>query len=285
MTADDVRAHAGDLLGVVREGGRVREALSRLDADAPALLGSFRRAVPFLSRRATEVVAGTPFSVDAGTLLADVALPAYVLHLATDPGGARAMLIFDGPSLGILLDAALGGKKAAVLDPAGLTEPQRALVSRVARGVLDGFCDVLARSKGLRLVPLPRDAGAGAEDGVHAAITMEINGDVKGIVTLAIARDALAATATRIEPGGVDGIDKRIQATLEDVELDLVAELGRVRMPLGSLGALRVGDTIRLGVPVDGEVVLRADGKTLFSGYPTTAGRQIAVKISTRHAT
>lgn len=71
----------------------------------------------------------------------------------------------------------------------------------------------------------------------------------------------------------------RIAAVLQDVELQLIVELGRVPLRVGRLASLKVGDTLRLDVPVSGLVSVRADGHELMRGRPTSTGGRIAVKI------
>jgi flagellar motor switch protein FliM len=51
-------------------------------------------------------------------------------------------------------------------------------------------------------------------------------------------------------------------------------------MTLGQLSSLRVGDTIRLEVPVGGAINVRADGRVVLRGHPTTSAGQIAVRIT-----
>jgi flagellar motor switch protein FliM len=49
-------------------------------------------------------------------------------------------------------------------------------------------------------------------------------------------------------------------------------------MSLGDVTELRVGDTIPLDVPVDGEVTVRTADRVLMRGRPTTVGGRIAVR-------
>jgi flagellar motor switch protein FliM len=71
---------------------------------------------------------------------------------------------------------------------------------------------------------------------------------------------------------------------IEEVELELVVELARIRMTLGHLSVLKAGDTIRLDVPVGAAVDVRADGHVVLRGQPTTNAGQIAIRIEGRHA-
>jgi flagellar motor switch protein FliM len=52
-----------------------------------------------------------------------------------------------------------------------------------------------------------------------------------------------------------------------------------VKLPLGRIAGLRVGDVLRLPLPVEAPVRLQVGGRALFSGTPTTRGSQIAVDV------
>ena len=53
-----------------------------------------------------------------------------------------------------------------------------------------------------------------------------------------------------------------------------------MRMTLGHLSRLRVGDMVRLDVPVGGAINVRADGHVVLRGHPTTNAGQIAIRIA-----
>jgi flagellar motor switch/type III secretory pathway protein FliN len=78
--------------------------------------------------------------------------------------------------------------------------------------------------------------------------------------------------------------DEGVARVIEEVTLELVVELARMRMTLGHLAALKVGDTIRLEVPIGAAVDVRADGHVILRGQPTTNAGQIAIRIEGRHA-
>ena len=70
------------------------------------------------------------------------------------------------------------------------------------------------------------------------------------------------------------------QAAVAEVELEVVAELGRVRLMLARIASLRVGDVLRLPLSVDAPARLHVGGHGLFLGTPITRGSQIAIEIS-----
>jgi flagellar motor switch/type III secretory pathway protein FliN len=105
-------------------------------------------------------------------------------------------------------------------------------------------------------------------------------------IILVIPADALATRATAPEPEAAG--DPRVARLMDDVEVELVVELGRVALPIGRMASLAVGDTLRLDVPVAGLVSIRASDQELMQGRPTSSAGRIAVKLVTlegaRHA-
>lgn len=269
------------------DSGPFRRAVAVADRQGSALAAALRRSIPFLTRRGVGVVAESARAVTMPQLLAELPAPWYVAQLVTDPGGQRAALALAGPAVAYLLEGMLGGDGAQPpeLPAEGLSGPQQALLSRVADSILHGLSNALGSGLGLRLARLPDHAGGAPIDSPMVALPLAIGEPEAGRrVLVAIAKDALlasnAATATASRK---EAVDARVAATLSDVQLELCAELGRVRMTLGELTSLKVGDTLRLSVPVEGIVQVRANGLPLLDGKPTTAGSQLAIKIVARH--
>lgn len=100
--------------------------------------------------------------------------------------------------------------------------------------------------------------------------------DGGGTIFLALPLSAISHEDSDSEP---PQIDSGIAAAMTDVELDVVAELGRVRLPLEALAQLAIGDVIRLSLPLDERARVCAGGATLFHGRPTASGHVVAVAI------
>lgn len=76
-----------------------------------------------------------------------------------------------------------------------------------------------------------------------------------------------------------DGRDEA-DAAVRGVSVDVRAEVARVRLSLGDVGALRPGDVLRLDAPVDQGVVLCADEAVVFRGHPGRLAARRAVQIT-----
>lgn len=266
------------------DGGPLRRASQALEQRGSEICASVARAVPFFTRQRVIVSTGSSRSGPLGELLSDDTHP-LVLHLATDPGGSRAALALDRAAAAFLLDGVLGGPPGPLLElPGELTGPQRALLGRTLSRIAESISKVFAATSGFSLTRLPPVSGQPHGDAIFVALDLRL-GDptVAATMTLAVAREALLANAGPINSPDRP-VDPRVATTLEAVELELVAELGRLKMSFGALCALRVGDILTLDTALSDAVSVRADSENLFEGRPTTSGDRIAICIEGRHS-
>lgn len=259
-------------------GERARRACERLAGANRALEGAVKRALPHLVRRKVAVVAEGAAPVVHADAISALERPFHPLALRV--GGAAAALVLDGKAIGHGLDGMLGAGRGDVpsLDPGGLTSAQSALATRLATSLVVPLGEVLE----------PLGAGLNvAGDGAHppagaalVAVTVRIGeGETAGRILLLLPASAVegAAADERREVA-----QPRTEAALGGVPLEVVVELGRVRVSLARLANLRVGDVLRLPLSVDAPARLHVGGRDLFSGKPTARGSQIAVELS-RH--
>jgi flagellar motor switch protein FliM len=273
------------LLRFAAEGDRVRRAASALEQASPLLASALRRSMPFLAARGASVALSFARAMPVGDLLTDLQRPFHATHLVLTPSGTSGAIILDAGAISTILDGVLGGdgRSPPKLNESGLSSPQVALVSRVVDGVVRSFSDVLKRKFGITLQATAPDADDAITEGAPVVCSLEFGaGEQVGRVLLLLAKEALlAGTDAREHPP--HAADARVASVLEQVQLEIVAELARVKMTLGQLSRLRVGDTIRLDVPVGGIVSVRADGRVLLRGNPTTSGGQIAIRVVGGH--
>jgi flagellar motor switch protein FliM len=273
---------AAKLLRFAVEGGRVRRAASALEQASPLLASALRRSMPFLARHGAQVALCFARAIPVGELLADLPRPVHATHLLVAPVAARGAVVLDAGAIAMILDGVLGGDGSALpqLDSAGLSPPQVALVSRVVDGVVRSVSEVLQRKFGITLEASAPDGDDASSEAAPVACSFELGAGAQiGRVVLLVPKEALL--------GGVDDshesskeLDPRVARVVEQVELDLVAELTRMKITLRQLSNLRVGDTIRLDVPVGGTIDVRADGHAVLRGHPTTSAGQIAIRLA-----
>jgi flagellar motor switch protein FliM len=280
MTID--AAERAPLLRFALEGDRVRKAAQVLERESPRLVAALRRAVPFLSRRAVPMTLCHARAVPIVDLLESLARPIHAAHLVTKPGDAAGALLLDAGAVALFLDGVLGGdgRSLPTLNPAGLSGPQTALITGLSANIVRAFSATLQESIGLGLEPREASIEHAQVESAPIACVLEIGeGEQVGKVALLLAKEPLLAKAGEPDAAAAPVHDPRIAMVLESVELLLVAELARVPLRVGEIASLRVGDTLRLDVPVSGLVSVRANGHELLRGRPTTSAGRIAVKI------
>jgi flagellar motor switch protein FliM len=273
------------LISIAAEGSRVRRAIEVLSESAQALEGAIRRAIPFIGRNALPVKVHSVQAVSLESTKDILKKPWHATPLAIEPGGSAGMLAFDGGAVAMVLDGLLGGEGKAPppLTAALLTTTQSALMARVATGVCASFSEALARA-GLTLVPRAKDAPEAQSETAPITCIIEVGeGDHVGRIVLAIAKDAVLAKAGGEIVKEAETLDPRIAGTVERIEVELVAELGRARMRLRDIARLKPGETLRLDAPLTGSVNVLAQGRTIFSGRPTAINGQIAVRLDRGH--
>jgi flagellar motor switch protein FliM len=278
-----------DLTGRERHLRSAMEAMTRI---GERFARASRRSLPFLARRRDRLIASSvSLSGEAASQSAGIG-PAYEVLCESAEGGAWGSIWLNAPALGILLEGTLGAKEGTTVIALGadLTAAQRAVVGRIAKVIAQDFMDVLKAEAGLELklgLACSRRRGEGLEnagrDGLRVDCT--IDGDSSGaIIGIAIGAEALESAARkRDDDENVEVGNPMMEQAVEEIPVDLTAELGRVTMGLRRVLSLKVGQVLRLPTATDDLVVVRVGGVTKFQGVPVVSRGQLAIEIRTRH--
>lgn len=259
---------------------RARRACEKLTTLQRPLENAIRRSLPYLARRKVTITSEPPRPALEAEVMESLKRPFHVTPLRVS-GSARTSggLALDGNAIAHGLDGMLGGGggEVAALDPAGLTSAQSALATRLARGLVAAFSDVLGAAG--TPIEISTDGGArGPQGAVLVACAIRIgDGDDAGTIVILVPAAAVAVGGS--VDVARDDADPAMHAAVVEAELEVVAELGRVRLPLSRLVSLSVGDVIRLPLAVDSMARLHVGGRALFEGKPTTRGSQIAIEV------
>jgi flagellar motor switch protein FliM len=250
-------------------GGRGRAACLRVSEISNDLATALRRAVPFLARRRVAITAEMPRCVSFADLAADITI-VHACAFAAGRPNTRGLVLVDEAALARILDGVLGGDGSPTLGVAALTSAQNALAARVSGTMLRAFGDVITHKLGISVEPTSvKEIDAGS------AVVVTLAMDGGGKVLFAVPLSAIRSD----EPAEAEDYDVGIAAAMTDVELDVVAELGKVRLPLDALARLQVGDVLRLALPLDERARVCAGGAVLFHGRPTASGDAVGVAL------
>ncbi len=113
---------------------------------------------------------------------------------------------------------------------------------------------------------------------LRVAVRVRI-GDIEDDALVAIYEDALVS-----RPGGEEAqaeTERRMQTSLQDIEVELAALLGETLISVRDLLALEVGSVIRLSGTPDAPVPVTASGTPVLSGMPIVHQGNLAIEVIT----
>jgi flagellar motor switch protein FliM len=287
-------AEAEDDLRRVDLTGRERQlkgAMYAMSHVAQRFARGARKTLPFLVKRRARLVPEPVCIVDLGTERVVERGPVYEIVLEAEEGPAWACLTLGPEALAVLLEGALGGseKNASSGIGADLTLAQAALVSKLARRLAQDFADavksevgITLRASSARSIPAGDEREASFADGLRSECAFEgIAGDAR--IAIAMGAEALESAAKDQGEEAEEQNDPRMAEALTEVPVEVVAELGRVRLGLRRVLSLEVGQVLRLATAVDDPVIVRVAGVEKFRGVPVISRGQLSVEIRGRH--
>lgn len=231
--------------------------------------------------------------VDVSALLTP---PATVGMMTLGPGHGLAVATLEHSLARALVAGALGDRKARAdnVDPmdgkSDLTNVERL----VLRHVLSLFCDAMSQSWAeilpirpelLRFESDPRMAMIAAPSDLALLCGYELSGAASGrlqvIIPYATVEPVKKALSSPPRQSG--SIDERMSALLarevQQVEVELRAEIGRARLPFSQLLELAVGDLITLDQNESSPIPIYVEGKRKLTGWPRVSSGSMAVVI------
>jgi flagellar motor switch protein FliM len=302
-------AEAEDNLRRVDLTGRERQlkgAMYAMSHVAQRFARGARKTLPFLVKRRARLVPEPVCIVDLGAERVVERGPVFEILLEADEGPAWACLTLGPEALSVMLEGALGGseKNASSGIGADLTLAQAALVGKLARRLAEDFAEAVKSEVGIALratsarsIPAGDERDAAFADGLRAECAFEgIVGDARIAIAMGAGGGASAPPQPRA-PGaealesaskeqgdeGEESSDPRMAEAMQEVPVEVVAELGRVRLGLRRVLSLEVGQVLRLATAVDDPVIVRVAGVEKFRGAPVISRGQLSVEIRGRH--
>jgi flagellar motor switch/type III secretory pathway protein FliN len=140
---------------------------------------------------------------------------------------------------------------------------------------------IALRQTSARSIPAGDERDAAFPDGLRSECAFEgISGDAR--IAIAMGAEALE-NAAKGEVEVEEAHDPRMLEAITEVPVEVVAELGRVRLGLRRVLSLEVGQVLRLATAVDEPVIVRVAGVEKFRGAPVISRGQLSVEIRGRH--
>jgi flagellar motor switch/type III secretory pathway protein FliN len=118
-------------------------------------------------------------------------------------------------------------------------------------------------------------------DGLSVDCTVE--GVPGALITVAVQAAALEAASREDDTPEPQAGDPRMVQIVQEVPVEVVAELGRLTMGLRSVLKLQKGQVLRLSTAVDDPVRVEVAGLKKFTGVPVVSRGQLAVEIRNRY--
>ncbi|HVY27850.1 MAG TPA: FliM/FliN family flagellar motor switch protein [Polyangiaceae bacterium] len=287
-------AEAEDNLRRVDLTGRERHlkgAMYAMSHVAQRFARGARKTLPFLVKRRARLVPEPVCIVDLGAERVVERGPVFEILLEAEEGPAWACLTLGPEALGVMLEGALGGSEKNQSSGIGadLTLAQAALVGKLARKLAEDFAEAVKSEVGISLkatsarsIPAGDERDAAFADGLRAECAFEgISGDAR--IAIAMGAEALENAAKDQGDEEQESNDPRMAEAITEVPVEVVAELGRVRLGLRRVLSLEVGQVLRLATAVDDPVIVRVGGVEKFRGAPVISRGQLSVEIRGRH--
>ncbi len=275
-----------DLTGRERH---LRAAISSMGRVATAFARASRRTLPFLVWRKSKLVPGSVAINAAPGAATQPTGPA--LHAVYDePGGSGwACVTLNDVSLGLILEGALGGaeSKGGFTFGKELTLAQRALASRLIRSLgndlvtsLTQLTEASLELSGVYASPTDSIDQVQRTDGL--SVDCGIDGVPGALITISVQSSLLEGGSHEDEDEDEPEGDPRMHLVVQEVPVDVVAELGRLTLGLRKVLKLEAGQVLRLSTAVDDPVRVDVAGLKKFVGVPVVSRGQLAVEIRGR---
>lgn len=287
-------AEAEDNLRRVDLTGRERHlkgAMYAMSHVAQRFARGARKTLPFLVKRRARLVPEPVCIVDLGAERVVERGPVFEIMLEAEDSPAWACLTIGPEALSVMLEGALGGSEKNQSSGIGadLTLAQAALVGKLARKLAEDFAEavkgevgIALRATSARSIPAGDERDASFADGLRAECAFEgISSEAR--IAIAMGAEALESASKEQGEETEDSNDPRMAEAITEVPVEVVAELGRVRLGLRRVLSLEVGQVLRLATAVDDPVIVRVGGVEKFRGAPVISRGQLSVEIRGRH--
>ena len=235
-----------------------------------------------------------PYSVVMGE---EVPRHSFVSVLRIDTLGTELALIMDMPLAQCLVQRLLGGSAFAppAVPATSLTAVEAAVARRAVASLVESLsstwmdlAQVSLSMAGTSTNPTQVQLVPSSEPTLILNISAAIDG-VMSVITLLMPHRSVEPIMHHFEQGAMYGppsdADARnrdlMRSAVGEVDVEVRAEAGAVRIPLADVLALKPGDTLRLRRPVEAGVTLCVGDVEAYDAAPGRNGNLRAVQVRT----
>ncbi|MBI5183073.1 MAG: flagellar motor switch protein FliM, partial [Nitrospinae bacterium] len=238
-------------------------------------------------------------TVKFGDFIKSIPVPTSLNIFRMEPLRGFALLVVEGKIAFFFVDTFLGGsgKGSAKIEGREFTQIEQRLIKRV---VLDALINIEKAWKDVHPVTIsfirsevnPQLATIVPITDVVVIILfeVEIENIITGTMTICIPYSTIKPIITKLTNRQIDFQGDQLEVSnrwlshirkrLGSTEIEIVVELGSIRLATRDLIKLSVGDVIQLGNDVTNELVIKVEGVPKFKGFPGVSGENNAVQIS-----
>ncbi len=221
--------------------------------------------------------------------------PTTLAVINMDPLKGSAVLEIDPSITFTIIDKLFGGKGEAHKISRELTDIElsvmESIVVRILGNLRESWSNVIdLRPRLGNIETNPQFAQIVPPNEMVVLITLETKvGDVEGMTNLCLPYITIEPVISKlsaqywfssIRKGATDENLAIIQSRLENVQLDVVAELGETEISMGEALNLTIGDVVLLhNTKIDSDMILKVEGRNKFKCRPGVVGSRVSVQI------
>jgi flagellar motor switch protein FliM len=222
--------------------------------------------------------------------------PTTLTVIDMDPLKGNAILEIDPSVTFAMIDRLFGGTGQGAKIQRDLTDIEQSVMEGIVVRILANMREAWTQVIDLRprlgsIETNPQFAQIVAPNEMVVLVTLETKvGEEEGMMNLCIPYITIEPIISKLSSQFWFSSVRRnsssqylgvIKQKLSDVEMDVVAEIGSINLPIRDVLALRVGDVVRLSnVRITDSIVLTVGSKRKFFCQPGIVGKKMAVQIT-----
>ncbi len=272
------------------------ERIPMLEAVFDRLVKLLRTSARKLTSDLVEIRLDSIRSLRFGQYLDSISLPCLIGVVKAEPWNNFGLMMVDSGLVYALVEVALGGSAAlgpTLVEGRTFSPIEMSILRRFVEAVLadssEAFSSISPVAFSLdHFETNPRFATITQPQNLVVLATFKIDlGTLQGFfeivlpfVTLEPIREALSSSYVGDRLGNDDVWQQHLVREFRRSEIELTAVLQEKVLPLGSVLALAVGETLMLDISTDHLVEMRCGGKVVGRGRMGRAGDHIAVQMT-----